>query len=78
MFHSKKFYPGEKRNNIQLPEDVSSKKESVVYENILLVENNKVAIIQDKKLIVSDYMGEKIYLKKVVMMNKFIGRIKLK
>ena len=46
--------------------DVSSKKESVVYENILLVENNKVAIIQDKKLIVSDYMGEKIYLKKVI------------
>lgn len=28
IFHSKKFYPVEKRNNIQLPEDVPSKKES--------------------------------------------------
>lgn len=28
IFHSKKFYPVEKRNNIQLSEDVSSKKES--------------------------------------------------
>ncbi len=46
--------------------DIFSKKESVVYENVLLVENNKVAIIQDKKLIVSDYMGEKIYLSKVI------------
>lgn len=28
IFHSKKFYPVEKRNNIQLPEDVPAKKES--------------------------------------------------
>lgn len=28
IFHSKKFYPVEKRNNIQLPEDVPSKKET--------------------------------------------------
>lgn len=46
--------------------DISSKKESPVYENALLGENNKIVIVKDKKLIVSDYMGKKIYLKKVI------------
>lgn len=46
--------------------NIISQKESDVYENILLVDNSKIVFLKEKKLIVSDYMGEKIYFNKVI------------